>query len=94
MADEGNGEVKWELNNGVMTVVKETGSVFTKLSFGDCQLHLNGGLPKSLLVRAREEEIVACSFKKDMNYRFWIVTIISLILMARQGVYTTIQPLW
>ena len=44
--DEKNGEIKWEQENGVMTVVKGTGSIFTKQSFGDCQLHIEWRTPE------------------------------------------------
>ena len=38
-------DVKWELKNGNMTVVKGTGDIFTKRTFGDCQLHLEWRAP-------------------------------------------------
>src|SRR6478736_5135403 len=31
---------KWELNNGIMTVVTGTEAIRTKQAFGDCQLHI------------------------------------------------------
>lgn len=46
--DEKNGEVKWNLKNGVMTVVKGTGSIFTKESFGNCQLHIEWRTPENV----------------------------------------------
>lgn len=36
---------KWELNNGVMTVVKGTGDITTKLKFSDFQLHAEWMVP-------------------------------------------------
>ncbi len=39
------GEVKWKLADGVMTVVKKTGGIRTKKSFGDCQLHVEWRTP-------------------------------------------------
>ncbi len=38
-------EVKWKLNDGSMTVVKGTGDIFTKRTFGDCQLHMEWRAP-------------------------------------------------
>ena len=41
-----NGEpVKWQLEDGAMTVVKKTGSIRTKQGFGDCQLHVEWRTP-------------------------------------------------
>jgi len=39
------GKAKWKLENGEMTVVKKTGSIRTKRSFGDCQLHVEWRSP-------------------------------------------------
>jgi 3-keto-disaccharide hydrolase len=39
------GEVKWNLEDGGMTVVKKSGSIRTKRSFGDCQLHIEWKSP-------------------------------------------------
>lgn len=36
---------KWKLEDGYMEVVKKTGSVRTKQSFGDCQLHIEWATP-------------------------------------------------
>ena len=47
--DEKSGEVKWGLENGEMTVVKGTGSIFTKQSFGDCQLHIEWRTPETVV---------------------------------------------
>lgn len=47
--DEGKGEVKWGLENNEMTVVKGTGSIFTKQSFGDCQLHIEWRTPETIV---------------------------------------------
>lgn len=45
---EMNGEVKWMFENGAMTVVKDAGSIFTKQSFGDCQLHVEWRAPETV----------------------------------------------
>lgn len=37
--------VQWQLKSGTMTVVKGTGSIFTKENFGSCQLHLEWRAP-------------------------------------------------
>ena len=39
------GPVKWKLENGYMEVVKKTGGILTKRSFGDCQLHIEWATP-------------------------------------------------
>lgn len=37
---EDGSPAKWKLNKGTMTVAKGTGDIFTKKTFGDCQLHI------------------------------------------------------
>lgn len=39
------GPVKWKVENGYMEVVKKTGGIRTKRSFGDCQLHIEWATP-------------------------------------------------
>jgi hypothetical protein len=36
---------KWKIENETMTVVKKTGAIFTKKTFGDCQLHIEFRTP-------------------------------------------------
>jgi 3-keto-disaccharide hydrolase len=36
---------RWKVENGYMEVVPKTGSIFTKQSFGDCQLHIEWASP-------------------------------------------------
>ena len=52
--DEANGEAKWGLENGAMTVVKGTGSIFTKQLFGDCQLHIEWRTPETIVGEGQE----------------------------------------
>ncbi|MBD3383798.1 DUF1080 domain-containing protein [candidate division KSB1 bacterium] len=40
--------VKWELKDGAMTVVDETGSIYTRQGFGDCQLHVEWRTPANI----------------------------------------------
>jgi hypothetical protein len=42
----GNGPVKWDLKDGIMTVVKGSGMIQTKQAFGDCQLHIEWRTPE------------------------------------------------
>lgn len=42
------GEAKWEVSNGYMTVVKGTGAIKTKESFGDVQLHIEWSAPTEI----------------------------------------------
>jgi hypothetical protein len=42
------GEVKWKLGESAMTVVPSTGSIQTKKSFGDCQLHIEWRIPENV----------------------------------------------
>ncbi len=44
----GGEPVGWELADGAMTVVKESGSIQTKQSFGDMQLHLEWRAPEKV----------------------------------------------
>ncbi|MCP4451039.1 MAG: DUF1080 domain-containing protein, partial [Planctomycetes bacterium] len=37
----------WKVENGTMEVVKKGGSIVTKQSFGDCQLHIEWASPES-----------------------------------------------
>jgi hypothetical protein len=39
------GAAKWKVENGYMEVVKETGDIRTKRSFGSCQLHVEWATP-------------------------------------------------
>ena len=39
------GPAKWKVENGYMEAVKKTGSIRTKRSFGDCQLHIEWATP-------------------------------------------------
>lgn len=41
-------EAKWKLEDGAMTVVKGAGCIYTKQSFGDCQLHIEWRSPKEV----------------------------------------------
>jgi len=38
-------EPKWQVDNGILTVVKKTGSIVSKENFGDCQLHIEWRTP-------------------------------------------------
>ena len=38
-------EIKWKLENNAMTVVQDGGTIRTKKSFGDCQLHIEWRTP-------------------------------------------------
>lgn len=40
-----SGTAKWKVENRYMEVVKKTGSIRTKRSFGDCQLHIEWATP-------------------------------------------------
>lgn len=40
-----NGEAKWEIKDGVLTIVPGTGQITTKRSFGDIQLHMEWRTP-------------------------------------------------
>ncbi|MHC4396053.1 MAG: 3-keto-disaccharide hydrolase [Planctomycetota bacterium] len=39
------GPAKWKVENGYMEVIKKTGGIRTKRSFGDCQLHIEWATP-------------------------------------------------
>ena len=44
-----NSAVKWHVADGVMTVVKGTGAIFTKDNYGDVQLHLEWRAPAEVV---------------------------------------------
>lgn len=48
------GPVGWKLEDGVMTVVKGTGGIQTKQSFGDMQLHLEWRAPEEVVGEGQE----------------------------------------
>lgn len=48
------GEAKWKLEDGGMTVVKKSGSIRTKKSFGDCQLHIEWRSPAEVLDESQD----------------------------------------
>ena len=43
-----NGEPKWDLNDGYMTVKPGSGGLYTKQLFGDCQLHIEFRTPSQV----------------------------------------------
>jgi hypothetical protein len=43
---EDGSNVKWNLEDGAMIVVKESGAIISKQGFGDCQLHVEFRTPK------------------------------------------------
>lgn len=43
-----DGAAKWEVKNGIATVVKGTGDIETKQAFGDIQLHIEWRSPKKV----------------------------------------------
>ncbi len=47
--NEKGGEAKWQLDEGAMTVVKKSGSIRTKKSFGNCQLHIEWRAPENVV---------------------------------------------
>ena len=48
------GEAMWKLEDGAMTVVKKSGSIRTKKSFGDCQLHIEWRSPAEVLDESQD----------------------------------------
>lgn len=42
------GEVKWNYNNGILTVKKNAGDIRTRNYFGDCQLHVEWRTPEEV----------------------------------------------
>ncbi len=50
---KGGGPAKWKVENGYMEVVKKTGSVLTKQSFGSCQLHVEWFLSQKIKGRGQ-----------------------------------------
>ena len=47
-SEKGGGPVKWNIENGYMEVVKKTGGIRTKKSFGNCQLHVEWYTPEGI----------------------------------------------
>lgn len=43
------GEAKWKVDDGAVTVVKGTGDIQTRQSFGDCQLHIEWRTPSEVV---------------------------------------------
>jgi len=41
------GEVQWKIENDVLRIVPGTGDIFTKVGFGDCQLHVEWMIPEN-----------------------------------------------
>jgi len=41
-------EPKWKVENGCMEVVPKSGSLFTKLKFGDCRIHIEWATPATV----------------------------------------------
>jgi hypothetical protein len=51
---DSTGEVKWKLEDGIMTVVPGTHDIKTKQSFGDCQLHIEWRTPSEVKGNSQE----------------------------------------
>ena len=49
-----DGNVKWKIEDGAMTVVKKTGSIRTKKAFGSCQLHIEWRTPKVVAGKSQD----------------------------------------
>jgi hypothetical protein len=47
--DEKGDDAKWKLENGAMTVVKGAGDIYSRHSFGDCQLHVEWRTPETVV---------------------------------------------
>jgi len=43
-----SGPAKWKVENGYTEIVKKTGSIRTRRSFGDCQLHIEWATPTQI----------------------------------------------
>jgi len=48
------GPARWKVENGYMEVVKGTGDLQTKQSFGDCQLHIEWATPSEVVGNSQE----------------------------------------
>jgi hypothetical protein len=59
------GEVKWTLGEAAMTVVDKTGSIQTKQSFGDCQLHIEWRIPEKVVGEGQNRGNSGIFFQKQ-----------------------------
>jgi hypothetical protein len=48
ISEKDGGKVKWNVENGYMEVVRKTGGIRTKKSFGNCQLHIEWRTPEDI----------------------------------------------
>jgi hypothetical protein len=48
------GQPKWDVKDGIMTVVPKTGDISTKQGFGDCQLHVEFRSPEKVEGKGQE----------------------------------------
>ncbi len=48
ISEKDGGKVKWNVENGYMEVVRKTGGIRTKKSFGNCQLHIEWYTPEGI----------------------------------------------
>ena len=48
VSEKDGGNVKWNVENGYMEVVKKTGGIRTKKAFGNCQLHVEWSTPEGI----------------------------------------------
>jgi len=48
VSDKDNKPAKWKVEKGYMEIVKKTGGIRTKRSFGNCQLHLEWAAPTKI----------------------------------------------
>ena len=54
--EKGDGPVKWKVENGYMEVIKKTGNIRTKKSFGNCQLHIEWWVPPGLDAKITDQK--------------------------------------
>jgi hypothetical protein len=84
----------WQISESFLTVVPKRGDIKTKKQFGDCQIHIEWRAPVVVKGEGQAEEIVVFSFRKFMNYKFWIATTIEPILMDNRLPYINKRCLW
>ncbi len=64
-----NGKPKWNLNDGYMTVKPGSGGLFTKQSFGDCQLHIEFRTPSKIKGEGQGRGNSGIYFMQEMGDR-------------------------
>ncbi len=88
-------DAKWDINpDGSITVKPGAGDIFTRRSFGDCQLHLEFRAPVVVKGEGQGRGNSGYFFRAVMKSKCWIVTRTAPIPMAKLALFINKASHW